>query len=31
VAIAETYIAVLRQDRSAWSHEVDMRPWVETF
>jgi NAD(P)-dependent dehydrogenase (short-subunit alcohol dehydrogenase family) len=31
VSIAETYLAVLRQDRSAWSHEIDMRPWVETF
>jgi NAD(P)-dependent dehydrogenase (short-subunit alcohol dehydrogenase family) len=31
VAIAETYIAVLCQDRSAWSHELDMRSWVETF
>jgi NAD(P)-dependent dehydrogenase (short-subunit alcohol dehydrogenase family) len=31
VAIAETYMAVLRQDRSAWTHEVDLRPWVEAF
>ncbi|HTZ37840.1 MAG TPA: SDR family NAD(P)-dependent oxidoreductase [Stellaceae bacterium] len=30
-AIAQTYLEVLRQPRSAWSHEVDMRPWVETF
>ena len=30
-AIAETYMAVLKQPRSAWSLEVDLRPWVETF
>lgn len=30
-AIAETYLAVLKQHRSAWSHEVEMRPWVERF
>jgi NAD(P)-dependent dehydrogenase (short-subunit alcohol dehydrogenase family) len=30
-AIAQTYLDVLRQPRSAWSHEVDMRPWVETY
>ena len=30
-AIAETYLAVHRQHRSAWSFEVDLRPWVETF
>jgi NAD(P)-dependent dehydrogenase (short-subunit alcohol dehydrogenase family) len=30
-AIAETYLAVLNQHRSAWSHEVDMRPWKENF
>jgi NAD(P)-dependent dehydrogenase (short-subunit alcohol dehydrogenase family) len=30
-AIAATYLAVLRQDRSAWSFEVDLRPWVEKF
>jgi NAD(P)-dependent dehydrogenase (short-subunit alcohol dehydrogenase family) len=29
--IAQTYIEVLRQPRSAWSLEVEMRPWVETF
>ncbi len=29
--IAQTYLAVLRQPRSAWSLEVEMRPWVETF
>jgi len=30
-AIAQSYMAVLRQPRSAWSHEVDLRPWVERF
>jgi NAD(P)-dependent dehydrogenase (short-subunit alcohol dehydrogenase family) len=30
-AIAETYLAVLRQPRSAWSLEVELRPWVEPF
>ena len=30
-AIAETYMAVLNQHRSAWSLEVDVRPWKESF
>jgi len=30
-AIAQTYIDVLRQPRSAWSLEVEVRPWVEHF
>ncbi|MGX9146929.1 SDR family NAD(P)-dependent oxidoreductase [Mesorhizobium sp. 128a] len=30
-AIAETYFAVHRQHRSAWSFEVELRPFVETF
>lgn len=30
-AIAETYWAVLHQHRSAWSWEVEVRPWVERF
>ncbi len=30
-AIAETYLHVLRQPRSAWSWEVELRPWVEKF
>lgn len=30
-AIAETYLATHRQHRSAWSFEVELRPWVETF
>jgi len=30
-AIAETYWQLHRQHRSAWAHEVDLRPWVERF
>lgn len=30
-AIAQTYMAVLNQHRSAWTHEIDLRPWVENF
>ncbi|HWG03900.1 MAG TPA: SDR family NAD(P)-dependent oxidoreductase [Beijerinckiaceae bacterium] len=30
-AIAATYLHALRQPRSAWSAEVELRPWVETF
>ncbi len=30
-AIAQSYVDVLRQKRSAWSFEVELRPWVETF
>lgn len=30
-AIADTYMAVLDQNRSAWSWEVEVRPWVEAF
>jgi NAD(P)-dependent dehydrogenase (short-subunit alcohol dehydrogenase family) len=30
-AIARSYLDVLRQPRSAWSFEVELRPWVETF
>src|SRR4029077_12817065 len=29
--IAQTYVEVLRQHRSAWSLEVELRPWVERF
>jgi len=29
--IAQTYLEILRQPRSAWSLEVELRPWVETF
>jgi len=30
-AIAQTYMAILQQHRSAWTHEVDLRPWKESF
>ena len=30
-AIAETYLAIHRQHRSAWTWEVELRPWTETF
>ncbi|HVL34950.1 MAG TPA: SDR family NAD(P)-dependent oxidoreductase [Burkholderiales bacterium] len=30
-AIARTYLDVHRQHRSAWSFEVDLRPWAERF
>lgn len=30
-AIAQTYLHVLHQDRSAWTFEVALRPWVERF
>ncbi len=30
-AIAQAYIDTLRQPRSAWSLEVEVRPWVEHF
>ena len=30
-AIAETYLHIHRQHRSAWTWEVELRPWVETF
>jgi NAD(P)-dependent dehydrogenase (short-subunit alcohol dehydrogenase family) len=30
-AIAQNYLDVLRQDRSAWSWEIELRPWVEKF
>jgi NAD(P)-dependent dehydrogenase (short-subunit alcohol dehydrogenase family) len=29
--IAQTYIEILRQPKSAWSLEVELRPWVESF
>ena len=28
-AIAENYWNLYRQDRSAWTHELDLRPWME--
>lgn len=30
-AVAETYFQLHRQQRSAWSHEVDVRPYCEKF
>jgi NAD(P)-dependent dehydrogenase (short-subunit alcohol dehydrogenase family) len=30
-AIAESYMQTLKQPRSAWSFEVELRPWVEKF
>jgi len=29
--IAQAYLAVLAQPRNAWSFEIDLRPWVESF
>jgi NAD(P)-dependent dehydrogenase (short-subunit alcohol dehydrogenase family) len=29
--IAQTYLDTLRQPRSAWALEIDLRPWVENF
>jgi NAD(P)-dependent dehydrogenase (short-subunit alcohol dehydrogenase family) len=29
--IAESYWRILQQPRDAWSFEVDLRPWVESF
>jgi hypothetical protein len=31
VAIAETYYQLHRQDRTAWTHEFDLRPSNEKF
>jgi NAD(P)-dependent dehydrogenase (short-subunit alcohol dehydrogenase family) len=30
-AIAETYLAIHRQHRSAWTWEIELRPWTENF
>ena len=30
-AIAESYLHVVKQPRSAWTWEVELRPWVERF
>jgi NAD(P)-dependent dehydrogenase (short-subunit alcohol dehydrogenase family) len=30
-AIASSYLHVLRQPRSAWTTEIELRPWVEKF
>jgi hypothetical protein len=29
--IAETYLFIHRQHRSAWTFEMVLRPWVETW
>lgn len=29
--IAETYWQIHRQPRTAWTHEIDLRPWMETW
>ena len=29
-AIAEVYLSTIKQKRSAWTHEVDLRPWCES-
>ena len=30
-AIAETYLQLIGQHRSAWAWEIELRPWTETF
>jgi NAD(P)-dependent dehydrogenase (short-subunit alcohol dehydrogenase family) len=30
-AIAANYVALHKQHRSAWTHELDLRPWMESF
>jgi len=30
-AIAQNYLHLLRQPRSAWSWEIELRPWTEKF
>lgn len=30
-AIAESYYHLVMQPRSVWTHEIDVRPWLETF
>ncbi len=30
-AIAASYLHLHRQHRSAWTWEIELRPWVETF
>jgi len=30
-AIAQTYLDILRQPRSVWAWEIELRPWVERF
>ena len=30
-AIAESYLHLMQQSRSAWAWEIELRPWVEKF
>ncbi len=30
-AIAQTYVALMKQPRSAWAWEIEVRPWTEKF
>jgi hypothetical protein len=30
-AIAQAYVALHHQHRSAWTQELDLRPWMEKF
>ena len=30
-AIAENYWSIFQQPQSAWTHELDLRPWAETW
>ena len=30
-AVARTYVSLWKQPRGAWTHELDVRPWTETF
>ena len=30
-AIAAAYLDLIRQPRSAWAWEIELRPWVERF
>jgi NADP-dependent 3-hydroxy acid dehydrogenase YdfG len=29
--IAQAFVAIHRQPRSAWTHELDLRPWKESW
>ena len=30
-AVADAYLALIDQPRSAWTHEIELRPWTERF
>lgn len=30
-AIAANYVMLHKQPRSAWTHELDLRPWIEAW